>query len=524
MTWSADAPQGNESFKIRWEIVRYTRGKGLDLGCGRAKLYPHFIGIDNNKDAGLFNIEAHPDIHGNAEDLSMFATQSMDFVFSSHLLEHYEYKDVPNVLKEWWRVLKKDGYLTLYLPDEDEYPKIGEPHANIDHKWNVNKDRVLHAMEFANFDLVECQKRNKDDEYSLLFVFKKIANGKRYSYQNPRPEKTCGVIRYGAFGDLIQASSVFAGLKKQGYHITLYTSAPGDEVIRHDPNIDEFYLQDKDQVPNAYLGDYWAYHSKKYDKWVNLSETIEGTFLTIPGRTVDLWNPVIRHKLCNFNYLEMQHVVAGVPHNPQMKFYALPSELEWARKERSKMGRYVILWSLAGSSVHKTWAGLDRTIAALMVDFNDVDVVLVGGPNTMILEAGWQKEPRVHCRAGVWSIRQTMAFLNEVDCVVGPETGVLNAAAQMNMPKFCFLSHSTEENLTRDWVNTYSISSPNTTCPGRGNNAVPACHQLHYDWSRCKQVKEGEHSGTSQCMADIDGRAFYMKLQEVIYKALEEAA
>jgi hypothetical protein len=51
MTWAND-PKKNRAFqfgeagKIRWEVVEYTRGAGLELGCGPVKLFPHFIGID----------------------------------------------------------------------------------------------------------------------------------------------------------------------------------------------------------------------------------------------------------------------------------------------------------------------------------------------------------------------------------------------------------------------------------------------------------------------------------------------
>jgi len=525
MTWRKDDPQGNEGFKVRWEIVRWTKGRGLDIGCGPQKTFPHFIGVDNNIDAAIFNIPAKPDVYvDNANDLSVFSSESMDFVFSSHLLEHFPYEEVPKVLKEWFRVLKPNRHLVLYLPDEDEYPKVGEPNANLDHKWNVNKDRLLEAMKGLNWDLIDYQKRNKGNEYSLYFVFKKIGKGQYQSWNKPKPAKRAAVVRYGAYGDLLQASSVFSGLKKQGYHVTVYCSPPGMDVILHDPNIDDFYIQDKDQVPNPYLQEFWDHESKKYDKWVNLCESVEGTFLSIPGRTAHYFPPKARHELMDFNYIEFAHTIAGLPHDPQMYFYATQSEIEWAKKERSKMGEYVIMWALAGSSVHKTWAGLDQTIASIMIEFPNVDVVLVGSTEAKILEQGWEKEKRVHLRSGVWNIRETLAFQKTCDMVVGPETGVLNAASQLSIPKVVFLSHSTEKNLTRDWTNTYSLISKNTTCPGRGNNEAPACHQLHYNWNFCKQVKEGWGNGTSQCQTDISGVEAWEVIRTAIRKRMEKAA
>lgn len=522
MVWKIDGPTGNESGKIKWEIVRWTRGKGLDIGCGVYKTYPHFIGVDNRKDTALFGQPINPDIPvETAERLDLFASGSLDFCFSSHLLEHIELEKVPSTLKEWMRVLKPRGYLVLYLPDEDEYPKIGEPGANIDHQWNVSYDRLVQAMRDSgtSWDLVDFQKRNEGIEYSLLFVFQKVGSGQHTSWQKrKRPEKTCGVVRYGATGDLIQASSVLAGLKEQGYHITLYTSPPGDAVVRFDPNVDEFFLQDKDQVPNHLLGEFWAHHRKKYDKWVQLSESVEGSLLALPGRALHEWPPALRHQMLDRNYLQVQHEIAGIPYVPRMRFYATEDEKRWARKERSHMGEFVIAWPLSGSSVHKTWGGLDQTIAALMVDFPNVHVVTLGAEASRILEQGWEKEKRVHCRSGKWSIRESLAFMDVVDMAIGPETGLMNAAAQLPYPKVMFLSHSTDENLTRDWENTHVLASKNTVCPGRGNNEAPACHQLHYGWQHCKATQDK----IAQCQADISGEEAYRVIWHAITWALEK--
>lgn len=525
MTWKIDDPQGCESAKIRWEIVKWTRGRGLDIGCGPVKQFPHFIGVDNRRDAALFNHQINPDVFVNtAERMDLFASGSMDFCFSSHLLEHINIDAVPATLREWMRVIKHRGYLVLYLPDETLYPKVGEPGANPDHRWNVSYERVLQAMRDSQttWDLLDYQKRDQGREYSSYFVFQKVGSGQHLSWlKYKKPSKTCGVVRYGAFGDLIQASSVLAALKKQGYHITLYSSPPGDDVVKHDPNIDAFYLQDKDQVPNHMLGEYWDYHKGKYDKWVQLSESVEGSLLALPGRTAHGFPPALRHRLLDENYVEFQHEIADVPYELNTRFYATDEEMRWARKERAKMGDFVIAWPLAGSSVHKTWPWLDQTLAALMLDFPKVHVVLMGGPGAQLLEQGWENERRIHRRSGVWSIRQSLTFMNTVDLAIGPETGVMNAAAMLHYPKVVFLSHSTHENLTRDWVNVHPLTSESTVCPGRGNNEAPACHQLHYGWTHCKMATEGS---VAQCQADITFDQAYRAIWHAITWAVEKAA
>jgi len=173
VTWQLEQSKNDEASKIRWELVPYMRGRALDIGCGAYKVFPHFVGVDNGHHWGNRGVD---EMIKTAEDLGVFASESCDFVFSSHLLEHIEPTGVPKALSEWMRVLKKGGHMALYLPDEDEYPKVGEYGANTDHKWNVNYDRVVAAMETldCDWDLIDFQKRNEKDEYSLYFVFKKL--------------------------------------------------------------------------------------------------------------------------------------------------------------------------------------------------------------------------------------------------------------------------------------------------------------------------------------------------------------
>lgn len=494
MTWNLSDPQSNESSKIRWEIVEYTYGRGLDLGCGQFKAYPHFIGVDNGHHWGMKGVDVHVD---TCEDLSLFASQSMDFVYSSHLIEHLQ--DTKKALKEWYRVVKPSGYLIIYAPHKDLYPNVGQEGANPDHKHDFLPEDIEKLMlEVGGWDLVRNETRSEGREYSFLQVYKRLTSDKhKYSYKDTKPLKTAAVCRYGAFGDLIQASSIVHGLKKQGYHVTMYTSEGGGDVIKHDPNLDKIIIQAKDQIPNHMLGEFWAWCDKKYDKFVNLSESVEGTLLSIPGRIAHGWPKNLRHKMQNVNYLEFAHDLAELPHEYKQKFYPTEQESLWAKKEKDKIGGKVVLWSLAGSSVHKTWPHLDAVLARLMIANKDVKVVLVGDYLCKMLEAGWEKEPRVLCRSGEWEIRQSLAFAQVADVVVGSETGLLNAVGMDDVGKVVTLSHSSVENLTKHWKNTVSLE-PKTSC-------FP-CHQMHYSFDYCKR---DEFTGCAQCQVDITPDEMY---------------
>lgn len=537
MTWSLINSRSDEATKIRWELIPYFHGRVLDLGCGGYKTFPHFIGVDNGKQWGKATADI---LVESAEKLDLFASQSCDTVFSSHLLEHID--NYKAALREWWRVIKQGGHLVMYLPHKDLYPNCdkkqeweewyyahsedgytneaaveafvdtrrksgvttigalyaGTPFGNPDHKHDYTPEDIIAAMdEIGGYDLLENQVRDDEDEYSFFQVYKKTGNSRqiRHSWKEPKPEKTCAVIRYGAFGDMVQTSSIFPWLKEQGYHVTLYCSPYGKQVVEHDPHIDRFIIQGKDEVPPSFLLEFWDYTKKKYEKWVNLSESVEGSLLAIPGRSDHEWPTEVREKYCDVNYMERIHELAQVPPPFKPAFYSTLEEKAWARKTAQRWGKKNILWSLAGSSVHKVWPHLDTVIAGIMIEYPDTHVVLVGDDFSTILEKGWEKEPRVHLQSGKWSIRESMAFAEVADLIIGTETGLLNAAGHMKVPKIVTLSHSSQEMLTKHWYNVTALEQPK----GIGCPKSP-CRQLHYTWDYCMKHEE---TGTAMCQFHI---------------------
>jgi predicted SAM-dependent methyltransferase len=173
MVWKIEESDGNETGKVLWELPQYTRGRGIDVGCGAWKAFPHFIGVDNYTDQRMFGTQMKPDVIANADDLALFADGSMDFVYSSHLLEHLE--DTEKTLREWWRVIKVGGHLCLYLPHKLFYPNIGVKGANPDHKHDFMPDDIVDIMKrLGSWDLVRNEDRNGGSEYSFFQVYKKL--------------------------------------------------------------------------------------------------------------------------------------------------------------------------------------------------------------------------------------------------------------------------------------------------------------------------------------------------------------
>lgn len=83
----------------------------LHLGCGKVD-HPKFTNID---------LLPYPHVHylRPIDDLKPFAAESVDLIYASHCLEHFPFRKVPAVLREWHRVLKPGGTLRLSVPNFD---------------------------------------------------------------------------------------------------------------------------------------------------------------------------------------------------------------------------------------------------------------------------------------------------------------------------------------------------------------------------------------------------------------------
>lgn len=496
MTWTIDGPQGLESAKIAHLVIPYTQGKCLDIGCGFSKVWPSLIGIDSCFDYGGQRPES-VDVVGEGTDLSLFANETMDGVFSSHFLEHVI--DYKACLKEWWRVIKPGGHLTLYLPHKNLYPNIGTEGANPDHKHDYMPRDIIEAMRdiAPSWTLMEDETREKGNEYSFFQVYRKTTDGRHLAdvwQRNPNGKKRALVIRYGAIGDAVIAASVLPLLKKEGFYITFNGEHKTVGVLKHDPHIDEFLIQGKDFVPNVQLGAYWKQIELdgRYDYILNLCESIEGPLLALPDRLNGKYRAEAKAKLMDKNYLEHTHDIAGVPHEFHQKFYYTAEELAWAKNQRKGLDGPVVALVLNGSSHHKAYPWMD-IICAWLVEKTPAHVFLIGDNSSgkqlqdailKNMRENGNSTARVYGMCEHWSLREDLTFCQVADCVVGPETGPMNCVAMEKMPKVIMLSHSSHENLTKHWKNTKVLTPTKSTCP-----CYP-CHLLHYNWDNCVKVEE----------------------------------
>ena len=502
MTWYNDPSRNRafhegESAKIRFELVPYTRGVGLELGCGPWRAFPHFIGIDANR----YESALGPSLVMDCQSLACFSDEAFDFIYSSHLLEHLV--DTTAVLREWWRVIEAGGHLVLYLPHKDLYPNIGEPGGNADHKHDFLPEDIVAVMRAVapDWDLVANETRDQEDEYSFFQVFRKLApgSGQLESWKLPKPAKTAAVLRPGAYGDVLWTSSPIRHLKAQGYHVTLYTEARGEEVMRHNPDVDRFVVFGAQQIPKGFSSEYFASEAKKYDLAINLVESVERNALAWPTDTRYFWPDRVRRKVFAGNYLELIHDLAGVPYEFHQRFHASPAEIEEAkawRRDNCGDERMVVI-APSGSTAPKFWPHVEAFAQLLAAE--KVHAVILGDLREMEIPAG----PYVHPIGMAWPIRRAMSLALVADAVVGEETALLNAVAQEPLRKVVLLSHSTPENLTKHWVNTVALSGAVSCYP---------CHRIHQSFDHCRR---DEASGTAACQAALSAFEVLRAMKQV---------
>lgn len=155
-------------------------GCGIDVASQGDPVVPWAWQLDLPKDEFAHynsNHEPHGPIQlrGHADKLPV-EDRSLDFVYSSHLLE--DYADWTPVLLEWVRVLKPGGFLVILIPDRERWLAAcaaGQP-PNDMHRHEANGPAELAGYsEKIGCKVVECRFTDcHPGDYTILGVFKKL--------------------------------------------------------------------------------------------------------------------------------------------------------------------------------------------------------------------------------------------------------------------------------------------------------------------------------------------------------------
>ncbi len=319
------------------------------------------------------------------------------------------------------------------------------------------------------------------------------------------------IVRIGALGDSLITTPLIRQLKQDGNEVYYLGSDQAQVILKNNPNIDKFIHHKHDSIPNNKLGEYFESIKQAYecDKMIDLCESIEVKLALIPEDPKYNLPKYERAKLCNKNYYDQTLEIAGCKTNnklPEM-FFSQEEEDEFAEFREENLGFKVIVWGLSGSGRNKSYPYVPYIVADLLKKYRKLKIVFVGDMPCQILECGMPEDKRVIKKSGKWSFRQSALACKYADLVVSPDTGLLHAAGCFDTPKIGLLGHSTIENITKYFINDYSLEAECDCAP---------CFRLIKDANI--QCPTDKISSATWCMSKgLPAERVKERIEEVLY-------
>lgn len=131
----------SETSGVRDLLARYCIGDGVDVGFGGDPIVPTAICFDMLNPYG--GVGEHPQhLHGSAEDLP-FKDGTLDYVYSSHLIEDFSYAGQQVILYGWAKTVRDNGLIIICAPDEVRYQEHCKSSGQSVNLAHINKDYSL---------------------------------------------------------------------------------------------------------------------------------------------------------------------------------------------------------------------------------------------------------------------------------------------------------------------------------------------------------------------------------------------
>ncbi|MFH1551689.1 MAG: class I SAM-dependent methyltransferase [bacterium] len=120
----------------------------LDIGCGSNKK-EGYIGVDIDKNSGA-------DIIASALDLP-FEDNSVEEIYSAHLVEHFLPQDAEKFFMEIYRVLKKGS--RAFLKVDTDWTKKRLLRKDLTHKYRYSVKELKKILANINFSQIKVEKK-----------------------------------------------------------------------------------------------------------------------------------------------------------------------------------------------------------------------------------------------------------------------------------------------------------------------------------------------------------------------------
>lgn len=489
---------------VRFRSIGYLTGRGLAFGVGD-DIFPR-VATAPGKFSLNMDLLPNPNVTVCDGRFDVFTDGSFD-----HIVIGPSLGMAPNpgaLMREIVSKLRQGGHIVLYLK-KNYHPN------NLNILFHFEEDSLMTLLEQSGAWRIKYRSVRGDD---MLIIAKKVAGPRGTMLPiKPRAAKRACIVRYGALGDMVMITPLIRALHEDGYEVTMNITPYAAPIIENNPYVDNIIFQEREAIPNRDLGPYWKEWEGEYDKYINLSESIEGKLLKVEGRNDFFTTSEYRRRTCgSVNYYDHTMALGGYPDRIGQRgelFFSPQERKDTAKLRKQFAGKFIIGWGLNGSSYHKLYPLTQPVLYEFLSKHPDAVVFLLGGPEAEQYEFD---HPQVVRTAGKWSLRETLAFIALVaDAMVGPESMSINVAACYDKPKITFLSHSSHDNLCKYWTNDFCLTPDTAMAP-----CYP-CHQLHYSLESCPQadIKDAE---THELLARGPRCAMGAISQERVLERLEE--
>lgn len=185
ITYSKPTPEefrvmGSETDKYRFLTAPFCAGAGVDIASQGVPVVPWAISFDLPEAEFLHysnGMQPKGPIHlrGHADRLP-FESGSLDFVYSSHLLE--DFSDPVPYLAEWTRMVKIGGYIVILVPDKVLWnaaiARGQPPNCSHRHEYHTGELTLIFQRVFGHFEVIrDSLTALTPEDYTIMFVAKR---------------------------------------------------------------------------------------------------------------------------------------------------------------------------------------------------------------------------------------------------------------------------------------------------------------------------------------------------------------
>lgn len=101
-------------------LSQFCVGRGLDIGYGGDCITENAWSFDMPRPYTNVGGDLQM-LRGDCRNLGFLCDKSLDFIYSSHLIEDFTYDELIGIITEWRRCLAPQGVLVLNCPDQKRF-------------------------------------------------------------------------------------------------------------------------------------------------------------------------------------------------------------------------------------------------------------------------------------------------------------------------------------------------------------------------------------------------------------------